>query len=40
MNLEVWYQNRLHEWADDSRLQTLLLRKGHSDAFQQTVKDV
>ncbi|KAI7972005.1 hypothetical protein EIK77_003098 [Talaromyces pinophilus] len=27
MDLEVWYDNRLHEWADDSRLQTLLLRE-------------
>jgi hypothetical protein len=39
MDLEVWYDNRLHEWADDSRLQTLLLRENHGDRFQQTIKD-
>lgn len=39
MDLEVWYNNRLHEWADDSRLQTLLLREGHSDRFQRTIQD-
>lgn len=40
MDWEVWYQNRLHEWADDSRLQTLLLREGHSDTYQTAIKDV
>lgn len=40
MDSEEWYENRLHEWTDDSRLQTLLLREGHSDRFQQPIKDV
>ena len=36
MDLEVWYDNRLHEWADDSRPQTLLLREGHGDRVWTT----
>lgn len=30
LDWEVWRQNRLYEWADDKRLQELLLREGYS----------
>ncbi|KAJ5088302.1 hypothetical protein N7456_011918 [Penicillium angulare] len=28
LDLEMWYQDRIYEWADDTRLQALLLQQG------------
>ncbi|EED14940.1 conserved hypothetical protein [Talaromyces stipitatus ATCC 10500] len=36
----VWYQNRTHEWADNSRLKTLLIRQGNNMCNRTNLLDL